>query len=265
MKFADSSPTGQHSTKRKTSATSVYGRIRADILSLSLVPASDLDEKTLAQQYSVSRTPIREALIQLSGDGLIEFSPSRGARVAPLVLPNFPRYLEALDLVQRALVRIGALRMLRNDEAKLKTALTRFGKFAPRLDIADYRSVERIADAEFAALQAIGECAHNAYLFDAFGKLLVQGQRMLRLPFGYNPSGGILVGDYARIRIEALSEVGTAFAAQDGKTAEIEMRRFHAALIEQLTAYTTENLASEVTIEPFSFANDPTNPTPKGA
>lgn len=236
--------------KPRSSATGVYDRIRADILSLSLVPASDLDEKTLAEQYGVSRTPIREALIRLSGDGLIEFSPTRGARVTPLILPNFPRYLETLDLAQRALARIGAVRMSRNDERKLKAALTRFGKEARRIDIANYRSVERAADAEGEVLHAVGHCAHNAYLFDAFTKLLVQGQRMLRLPLAYNPQDDVPVEAYAEARIEALRRLVAAFASGDGDAAEVAMRDFHTAMTRRVIAYASENLASTVAIEP---------------
>lgn len=256
MVSADSSSVSRRPAKKSakgplsTSANSVYDRIRADILSLSLVPASDLDEKTLAEQYGVSRTPIREALIRLSGDGLIEFSPTRGARVTPLILPNFPRYLESLDLLQRGLVRIGAVRISRNDERKLNTALSRFGKEARRIDIARYRSVEQASAAEAATLHAIGKCAHNAYLFDAFEKLLVQGQRMLRLPLAYNPSGDVPVEDYAEVRIAALRAVADAFAIEDGEAAEAAMREFHGALKRRLIAYASENLAADVAIEP---------------
>ena len=228
----------------------VYDRIRADILSLGLAPASDIDEKTLAAHYGVSRTPIREALIRLSGDGLIVFSPSRGARVSPLIVPNFPRYFEALDLLQRALAQIGALRALPADKITMKAAVSRFRQDLAGLDFLDYQKVVRVADAEAAVLLAIGRCAHNAHLFEAFEKLLVLGQRMMRLPYAYNPDGEDSVEDYAAMRVQIFDEIEGSIAARDCDRAEAGLRRFNQALTRRLTAYLVENLASDVSIEP---------------
>ncbi len=44
-------------------------------------PGTRLDEQELADTFGVSRTPVREALIQLSSVGLIEIRPRRGATV----------------------------------------------------------------------------------------------------------------------------------------------------------------------------------------
>ena len=53
-------------------SASVYDRIRHDILSGELPPGSSLVETALADRYGMSRTPIREALLQLRQDGLVE-------------------------------------------------------------------------------------------------------------------------------------------------------------------------------------------------
>jgi len=246
------------SASANTGEGSVYDRIREDILSLGLAPGKDLDEKTLATQYGVSRTPIREALIRLSADGLIEFSPSRGARVSSLILPNLPRYLEMLDLCQRAFARIAAIRALPKDKNRLETALQRFEAATRSLDLTDYPQVIVVADAEADALRALSFCAHNAYLHEIFDKLLVQGQRMLRLPFAYNPSAEGPVADYVAARLGALMGARDAVHAQDGDAAEAHLRRFQQALARRLAAYVTENLAADVTVEP----SDPDWPSP---
>ena len=53
-------------------ANAVYGRMKADILSLTLLPTTSLQEIELAQRYGVSRTPCREALRQLMDEGFVE-------------------------------------------------------------------------------------------------------------------------------------------------------------------------------------------------
>ena len=62
----------------------VARRVSQDIVSGRLLPGTRLTEETLAQAYSVSRTPIREALILLSGSGLVELTRNRGATVLQL-------------------------------------------------------------------------------------------------------------------------------------------------------------------------------------
>lgn len=62
-------------------ATSVYQRLRKDILSGRQSPNERLKVSTLARQYGTSTNPVREALQQLRGEGLVVIEPNRGARV----------------------------------------------------------------------------------------------------------------------------------------------------------------------------------------
>jgi DNA-binding GntR family transcriptional regulator len=84
--------------------------LRTRILSLELPPGADVEEAALVREFGLSRTPVREALIQLAADGLIQLVPNRGARVAALDLGQVPQMLEALELYQRATTRWAALR-----------------------------------------------------------------------------------------------------------------------------------------------------------
>jgi DNA-binding GntR family transcriptional regulator len=60
----------------------VYQLIKEDILSGVLRPGSPLVEARLAEEFGVSKTPVREALIRLRLDGLVRIERFRGARVA---------------------------------------------------------------------------------------------------------------------------------------------------------------------------------------
>jgi DNA-binding GntR family transcriptional regulator len=62
----------------------VARRISGGILAGELPPGARLREESLAAAYEVSRTPVREALIQLSSVGLVELIPNRGATVLEL-------------------------------------------------------------------------------------------------------------------------------------------------------------------------------------
>jgi DNA-binding GntR family transcriptional regulator len=52
--------------RRVTTAGAIFDRLYADILSLRLPPGTALQEKKIAEEFRVSRTPVREALLRLS-------------------------------------------------------------------------------------------------------------------------------------------------------------------------------------------------------
>jgi GntR family carbon starvation induced transcriptional regulator len=59
-------------------------RLRADILSTDLAPGAKLALHHLAKQYDIGITPLRDALGQLAGDGLVIMESQKGFRVAPI-------------------------------------------------------------------------------------------------------------------------------------------------------------------------------------
>ena len=65
-------------------ATSVYHKIRADIVSGTLESGTPLRQDQLASQLGVSKIPVREALVLLEADGFVEAAHGRGAIVANL-------------------------------------------------------------------------------------------------------------------------------------------------------------------------------------
>lgn len=98
-------------------------RIEDEIVSGDLAVGARLDEAQLAARFGVSRTPIREALLQLAVTGLVETKPRRGAIVsAPephLLLAMF----ETMAEIEAACGRLAARRLIRADEAALHATL----------------------------------------------------------------------------------------------------------------------------------------------
>ena len=71
-------------SKNVSLSTDLFVRLKEDILSGALRNGEKLTEKDLCDKYEVSRTPVREALVQLQAEGLIENVPNRGAFVTSL-------------------------------------------------------------------------------------------------------------------------------------------------------------------------------------
>ena len=164
-----------------TNTAWLYEKLRQAILSLAVQPGENLEEKELVERFGISRTPVREALIRLASDGLVVLLPNRGARVASVDLGDFPRYIEAYDLIQRAATRLAAVRREGADIEKIKAAQDRFEKAIEKQEPLEMTEYNR----EFHA--AIGDASHNQYLASQYKHLLDQGMRMLRIPFAYDP------------------------------------------------------------------------------
>src|SRR6202790_1265803 len=62
--------------------------LRCDILPCPLAPCDDMREQDLAERYSVSRQPVREALLRLAREHLVTVQPRQGYRVNPISLSD---------------------------------------------------------------------------------------------------------------------------------------------------------------------------------
>jgi GntR family transcriptional regulator, rspAB operon transcriptional repressor len=70
--------------RARTGAKQVYEALRAQILSLELTPGMVLERSQLAEQFGVSQTPVRDALLLLAREGLVESLPQFETRVSPI-------------------------------------------------------------------------------------------------------------------------------------------------------------------------------------
>ncbi len=226
---------------RGTGAAHAYDTLRREILGLELAPGQDLDEAGLVARLGLSRTPVREALIRLAADELVVLLPNRGAKVAPLDLADTPRYIEALDLAQRAVNRFAALRRTRADLDRIGAARDAFEESVPGGDA--MAMTERNRD--FHA--AVAEAAQNRYVAGHYVRLLDQGMRLLRIPFAYDPAGDGADAHIARIVADHRA-IAEAIAARDADRAD-SLGHAHAALFQsRLMMFLQQNLAAGVVL-----------------
>jgi len=162
---------------RGQSADFVYDRLRADILTLKVPPGEELDETILSKRFDVSRTPVREALIRLASEKLVLLSRNRRATVPPIDLAAFPGYLEALDLLQRAVTRLAATRRSDTDLAKIAAAQSTYSETLSAPDTL------AAVEANMGFHLAIADAANNPQLADAYRRLLIEGVRYMQLSF----------------------------------------------------------------------------------
>lgn len=87
-----------------------------------LAPGQHLDETLLAAEFKVSRTPIREALIQLASMGIIDMRPRRGAVVAEIGPQQLIEMFEVMAEFEAMCGRLAARRMTPAEHVALQAA-----------------------------------------------------------------------------------------------------------------------------------------------
>jgi len=92
-----------------TNEDSAYSRLRADILSLELVPGERLSERGLEAVLGASRTPIRAALMRLENEGLTERA-GRAWQVTPIDLTEVRAVMEYREAIESAAVSLAVER-----------------------------------------------------------------------------------------------------------------------------------------------------------
>ncbi len=108
--------------KAGTRAEKLREAIEEGIATGAFAPGMHLDETELAQRFGVSRTPLREALIQLSSMGIVVLRPRRGALVAEITPQRLLEMFEVMAELEAMCGRLAARRMAAADHAVLMRA-----------------------------------------------------------------------------------------------------------------------------------------------
>ena len=103
-----------------TAAPSLRDAIEDRILTGDLPPGARLDEVSLAHDFGVSRTPVRQALFQLAATGLVQQIPRRGAFVADTGPLQLQEMFEVMAELEALCARNAARRATQTDVAELE-------------------------------------------------------------------------------------------------------------------------------------------------
>lgn len=156
----------------KATKQGVYEHLRHAILTLGLPPGADLDEGQLSQEWKLSRTPLREVLRQLAGEGYVEIRANRGARVAEMSHTSLRDFFLAAPMIYGAILRLAAQNAKADQIDGLKLAQQAFRASLAADDIA----ARALANTHFHDIT--GDMAANTYLLPSFRRLLIDHARI---------------------------------------------------------------------------------------
>lgn len=161
--------------RRGYGVSTVYETLRNEIIELTLAPGSPVDEQQLSDRFSLSRTPIREALVRLAAEGLITTLTNRATIVSSIDFLGLSEFFDALTLMYRVTTRLAA----RNHTPDHIEQILRFQEvFAEAVERRDVLAMIA-SNRDFHV--AIAKAGKNRYYEDLFTRLLDEGRRILRL------------------------------------------------------------------------------------
>jgi len=149
-----------------------YRELKQRVLTLELAPGQVLDELMLSEEYDLSRTPLREVLQRVAGEGYISLEAHRSATVSSMDLATMRTFFQSAPMVYAAIARMATEQATDTQIAGLKKIQSKFKK-----------SVQKNNAAEMSMLnhqfhEFIGEMADTPYLSPSLGRLLIDHTRM---------------------------------------------------------------------------------------
>ncbi|SCK38450.1 GntR family transcriptional regulator [Streptomyces sp. WMMB 322] len=162
--------------KRSTLRAQLAGALRDEILAGRLPAGSHFTVKEIAEQYGVSATPVREALVDLAAQGLLDVEQHRGFRVHEFTVDDYRSMVKARMAVLDGLFHSyftadGPVPMLTLDDAVL-ASVRRRAEAAVRAARAG--DLDVLIGYDLRYWRELGEVIGNRYISDFLDRLRVQ-------------------------------------------------------------------------------------------
>tara|TARA_R110002073_G_scaffold3340_12_gene22507 strand:+ start:1126 stop:1836 length:711 start_codon:yes stop_codon:yes gene_type:complete len=194
----------------KSRKAACLSTLRDAILTLRITPGSDLDETQLCARFGLSRTPLREVLQQLAGDGYVELRANRGARVSDLSYTTLREFFLVAPMLYGAVLRLAAQAATPAQIDALKAAQAEFRQAIEAGSGAD----RALANNRFHEIT--GAMARNPYLLPSFRRLLIDHAR-ISMTF-YRP-GDASMTDKQALAVQHHDQIIAAIEARDDAAA----------------------------------------------
>lgn len=222
---------------RRHSGRYIYEELRRQILTLQLKPGAQLDEVSLAAQFGLSRSPVRDALARLISEGLVTILANRTTLVTPFEIEEFPNYVSALDLIQRTVTRLAAIQRSEADLIRIRNADEAYMAAVSRGDF------QAMSELNKAFHMEIAHAGKNPYFISYYERLLGEGQRLLHLQLDYiiTSATSIKLGRDHDPIIEAI-------ANQDADAAEQAAHEHTMLFQRRFLDYMQQNLTAKISV-----------------
>lgn len=236
--------TNKGPTRHKGAATGsvrTYEALKGLIIAGAFEPGSDLDENELVQRFEVSRTPVREALIRLSMEGLVSMLPNRGAKVTNLNFSDVTDHLEIMDILTPSVCYLAALRRTSADLETIKEQVD-------RLNATGRDELHERLDAIFHLYTALGKASHNDTLSHLYRLTIYAKLRIGRVSAARSETQEEWEAHMAELR-EVYLNLYKSIEAGDASKAQAAARQWMNIIRERLSKAFLSSPSSDMEIQ----------------
>src|SRR6266705_3446834 len=105
-------------------------RVKAEIVLMRRKPGAPIIEREIASSYGVSRTPVREAVLRLADEALVDIFPQSGTFVARIPLASLPEAILVRKALEQLTARLAAQSASREQVTELHALIDRQRRLA---------------------------------------------------------------------------------------------------------------------------------------
>ncbi|GLQ55399.1 GntR family transcriptional regulator [Devosia nitrariae] len=213
------------STERANQADVAYGRLKQLILDGTLPAGAQMLEQEAATRLEMSRTPVREAMVRLRQEGMVEIRPRHGMRVLPISASDMAEIYAVLTALEGTAAELVAQRGITPRQlAQLRGAVADMQTALERSDLKAWAAADEQFHLHLVRLSG------NSRLIQMVGQLWDQAHRARMLTLQLRPTPSNSVKEHA--------DLVDAIAAGDGprarKVHEDHRRRAGTMLVDLL-------------------------------
>ena len=161
-----------------TTASRIYSDLRSELVSLQRRPGEPVSETEIAHSYGVSRTPVREAILKLADEGLVDIFPQSGIFVSRIPIAALPESIVIRKSLEETTAKLAGQRASSSQILSLRAIIER----QREADAADDRVAFHQADEAFHAMIAEVAGYPGIWKFIQQVKIHVDRYRLLTLP-----------------------------------------------------------------------------------
>lgn len=206
-----------------TKKENILNYLRQAIVSGEYKPGDHIVEQDICKRFSVSRSPVREAINQLEKEGLVKISPNAGAKVVELTLDDLSNIFDLLEVMQGAANRLACSELKDEDIKELEEM------HFMMIEAANKNNLELFFELNVQFHRYIHRHANNKYIIEIWSKYRTITSPLIQfLP---------VIEGQARSSIDGHQKIIEAFKKRNHTLAELAAREHIKEAKKQMLEY----------------------------
>ena len=158
-------------------AVTAYETIIRKIISMEYNPGEHLEEKQLMEELDIGRTPIREALLRLTSENMVEAHPNKGIIVREITIQDTKAMFEAMKILELGVADLAVKKNLTLLVARMVSVNADVKSAIESMSVFD------IVEANHRFHMLFAQCSHNEYLIRGLNHVRNQAKRLSYLSY----------------------------------------------------------------------------------